>query len=141
MVIMGSDVRSSARHDLLRHEDHEAMKRLRHEGQRNEKRQKDRNDLRHEDQCHFLHLRQRLQKRNGKADDKRDHHHRCGNLEHDVDRLPREVENFRSVMATSNTLFSVLNGDSILDVYLQLGYFFPVLGQVRFSKRFTSRDL
>jgi len=41
-----------------------------------------------------------------------------------------EVENFKSVSATSITLFSVLNGDSILDVYLQLGYYFPVLGQI-----------
>lgn len=41
-----------------------------------------------------------------------------------------QVENFKTIRQTSATIFSVFNGDSVLDVFMQLERFFPVSGQI-----------
>lgn len=41
-----------------------------------------------------------------------------------------EVENFKSVHQTSATLFSVFNGDSVLDIFMQVERYFPISGQI-----------
>src|SRR3546814_253035 len=68
-----------------------------HEGQHQHDADEDDDDLRHEGERHLLNRGERLEQRDGEADDQRQQHDRRADLQHDDDRLAADLDGFGAV--------------------------------------------